>query len=102
MAKIVFVLHEEVIDFFTSYYVYNTTVLLSLCCCICVSSFGLFPVFPFSRLIPAFKADITDLYAKIPCYLVFYMQYCTRCASEGGRDKVPWVAWRHLWHHTRF
>ena len=27
---------------------------------ICVSSFGAFPVFPFSRLIPAFYDDIPD------------------------------------------
>ena len=40
--------------------------------------------FLFSRPIPAFDTTIPALYAEIPCYLVFYVQYRARCASGGG------------------
>ena len=53
----------------------------SIWCCLCVSSFSLFLVIPFSCVIPDFYANIPALYSKIPCYLVFYMQYCARCVS---------------------
>ena len=51
----------------------------SLCCRrLCVSSFGAFPVFPFSRSIPAF-------YTKILCCLGLYAQYRSWCTVGGGR-----------------
>ena len=81
--------HQEYWAFFTGYFhvpkLYMTLLFYSLCCCLCVSSFGSFPVFLFSRSTPTFYANIPDLYAKIPCCLVFYMQYHERCANgEGG------------------
>ena len=68
----------------------NTLIFYSLCCCIyvssciCVSSFRSFTVFPVSRLITAFYAEIPALCANIPCYLGFYMRYHTRCATGRG------------------
>ena len=46
------------------------------CLCTSVHSFGTFPVFPASRPIPDFYAEIPAFYANIPCYLGFYARYC--------------------------
>ena len=54
------------------------------CLCLCVHSFGMFPVLLVSRKIPAFYAKIPDFYAGIPYYLGFYVRYCTWCARGGG------------------
>ena len=74
---------------------HNTLLFYSLCClCLCVPSFGTFPVFPVSRPIPDFYAKIPDFYANIPCYLGLYARYCTCCT--GG----PCVARRRLQPRT--
>ena len=54
------------------------------CLCLCVHSFGMFPVLLVSRKIPAFYAKIPDFYAGIPYYLGFYVRYCTWCARGGA------------------
>ena len=55
----------------------------SLCCCLCVSSFRLFPFFLFSCLIPAVYVEITALYAVILYYLGFYLWYRAQCRTGG-------------------
>ena len=63
----------------------------SLCCpCICVSSFGAFPVFPGSRPIPDFYSKIHAFYANIMHYLGFHAQYCAWC-TVGGRGVPMWL-----------
>ena len=61
---------------YVSFYYYIKKMLLfySLCCCLCISSVGSFPVLHFSCSVPTFYAKIPALYAKILCYLGFYVQ----------------------------
>ena len=48
----------------------------SLCCiCLCVPSFGIFPMVPISRPIPDFYAEILAFYVDILCYLELYAWY---------------------------
>ena len=75
----------------------NTLLFYSLSCHLCVSSFGSFPGFTFSCMIPDFYANIPVLYAKIPCYV--FSTCSTACGAQVGVGwgGVPWVAWRHPW-----
>ena len=50
---------------------------------LCVSSFGSFSIFPFSRLIPGFYSNISTLYARIPCYV-----FSTCSTAHGARVEV--------------
>ena len=66
--------------------IYENKMLLfySVCwCCLCVSSFGEFPVFSVSCLIHDFYANIPDFYANILCGLGFYVLYRAWCAVGG-------------------
>ena len=77
---------------------YDTLLFYSLCyLCLCVSSFGAFPVFPVSRPIPDFYAKIPDFYVDIPCYLWFY----ARWGGGGGGGGGPCVDRRRLRPRTR-
>ena len=64
------------------------------CLCICITSFGTFPVLPVSHPIPAFYDEIPTFYADIPCYLGLYTLYCAWCVGWGGGEGwgVPCVA----------
>ena len=69
----------------------NTLLCYSLCCCLYISYFGLFLVFLFFCPISTFYANIPALYAKIPCYLLSYVQYRAKYASEVGWGPVGGV-----------
>ena len=62
----------------------NATVYLLCCLCLCIPSFGVFPVFPVSRPIPALYAKISVFFANIPCCLGFYTWYSAWCTQGGG------------------
>ena len=71
---------------FWVFLIYENKMLLfySVCwCCLCVSSFGEFPVFSVSCLIHDFYANIPDFYANILCGLVFFVLYRAWCAVGG-------------------
>ena len=63
----------------------KTLLVYSICyLCLCVSSFGAFPVFQFSR-------PISALYTKITSYLGFYARYCMWCVVGGEGGYPVWL-----------